>query len=133
MSVDVNKITLIGRVSQLPKVAVRGKQSVANFSLATNYRYRSGEGKVKEIPQFHAISAWGPLANIVGKYVKKGEKLYIDGHVRYDKWKSSDGSSKNKTVVVADNMIFLSSKKKDQPEVKSLPVEDELDDIIEED
>lgn len=113
---DLNRVELIGRVSQLPKVTVKGDKSLATFSVATNYRYQSSSGEIKETVQFHDITSWGKLADLVGKFVKKGEKVYVDGYLRYDKWEDQ-GVKKQKSTIVADQLIFLSGKKSGATEV----------------
>lgn len=107
---DVNKVILIGNVTREPKVSMFGEnKSVASFGVATNYRYKDGKGNKA---QFHQVTAWGKLADLVGKYIKKGEKLYIDGHLRHDAWTDKNGLKRYTTSVVADQLVFLSQKKR---------------------
>ena len=124
MSMDINRVTLVGNVARLPNVAVRGERTVANFPLATNYRYRTPKGEVKSTPQYHNIAVWGGLANLAAKSLKKGEKLFIDGRIKYDQWEDDQGKKHEKTVVVAQSMIFLSGKKKKEEPVSEATEED---------
>ena len=100
---DLNRVTLIGNLTKDPaKKASPSGQSISEFSLATNYRTEK-----KETVEFHEIVAWGKLADIIGQYVKKGSKVYVEGRLHTNAWKDKSGIAHKKTEVVADNLIML--------------------------
>jgi len=106
---DINRVILIGNVTRQPRVAVKADRSLATFTVATNRRVASASQANNA--QFHHVTAWGKLADLVGKFVRRGEKVYIDGHLRYAEWVDSAGAKHARTDVVADQVLFLSPKK----------------------
>ena len=72
---DLNKAILIGRLTGDPETrALPSGQSVANFSIATNRTFKDKEGQKQEQVEFHSVVLWGGLADVAGKYLKKGQK-----------------------------------------------------------
>jgi single-strand DNA-binding protein len=87
-----------------------GRQ-VAGFSVATNRRWTDQEsGEQKEEVQFHEIVAWGKLAEIAGQIVHRGTKIYVEGRLRTRTWEGQDGARREKTEIVAENLIVLTPK-----------------------
>ena len=87
MPKSVNKVILVGNVGKDPEV--RYSQSgtpVANFSLATNERFKDRNDEWQERTEWHSIVAWKRLAEIVGEYVAKGSKLYVEGKIQTSSW-----------------------------------------------
>jgi len=104
---SLNKVQLIGHLGK--DVELRYTQSgtaVANFSLATNEKYKDGE-EWKEKTEWHNIVVWGKLAEITGEYLKKGSKAYFEGRLQTRKWEDKDGNTRYSTEVVAQDMIML--------------------------
>jgi single-strand DNA-binding protein len=109
MALGVNKVTLIGNLGQDPNVRPAGDTKVATFSMATTESYVDREGKTVDKTEWHRIVAWRGLAEIIEKYVRKGDRLYIEGKLAtrsYDK----DGQTHYTTEIVAQNMVMLSTK-----------------------
>lgn len=107
----VNKVILIGNVGQDPEVKyLEQNVAVANFSLATTERYTDKGGNKVESTEWHRIVAWRGLATIVEKYVKKGNKLYIEGRLRTRDWTDKEGNKRYVTEIFADNMEMLDGK-----------------------
>lgn len=131
---DVNKVVILGNFVREPRMRIRGDRSCAMVSVATaaNYRMPGGKGFGKTPTQFHHITAWGRLAEALGKYAKKGDKVYIDGQLRHSQWRDKTGDSKYFTTVVAKSVVFLGSRKKNptpvMADVGELHDEDEEDD-----
>jgi single-strand DNA-binding protein len=111
---NLNKAVLMGNLTHDPKVkALNGKQKVATFSVATNRAWRDYKTKAtKEAVEFHPIVAWGNLANIIEKYVKKGDRVYVEGRLATRKWEDKDKLKHERTEVVAQNLIMLGSARK---------------------
>ena len=83
MARSVNKVILVGNLGKDPEVKYTPTGTpVAKFSLATNESYKDKSGQWQERTEWHNIVAWQRLAEIVGEYVKKGSKLYIEGRIR---------------------------------------------------
>lgn len=109
---DLNKAMIIGNMTQDPEVKTTPSgQSVVNFSIATNLVWVDESGQKKEKAEFHNIVAWRKLADIIGQYLKKGSKVYIEGRLQTRSWEDKDTSKKMyRTEIIADNMIMLDRK-----------------------
>ena len=108
---DLNKVMLIGRVTQDPEVrATPSGTSVANFSIATNLTWVDKQGQKQDKAEFHNIVAWRKLAEICGQYLRKGSKVYLEGRLETRSWEDQSGVRKYRTEVIADNMIMLDRK-----------------------
>ena len=104
---------LIGNVGKEPDVRYYDQdQAVAQFPLATTERgYTLQNGtKVPEHTDWHTIMAWRGLAKIVEKYVHKGDKLYIEGRIRYRSYDDQKGQRRYVTEILAENMELLTPK-----------------------
>ena len=105
---NLNKVMIIGNVTRDPEVrATPSGQNVASFSVATNRRWTDQSGEKKEQVEYHNVVAWRNLADIIGQYVKKGSKIYIEGRLQTRSWDDQSGVKKYKTEIVVDNMIML--------------------------
>lgn len=108
---SVNKVILIGNVGQDPEVRHLDKDvAVANFSLATSESYTAKSGEKVTTTEWHNIVVWRGLAKVVEQYVKKGDKLYIEGRIRTRAWDDKDGNKRYTTEIYTDNMEMLSSR-----------------------
>ncbi|MBF1521138.1 MAG: single-stranded DNA-binding protein [Prevotella salivae] len=106
----MNKVMLIGNVGKEPDVRYYDQdQAVATFSLATTERgYTLQNGtKVPDHTDWHTVMAWRGLAKIVEKYVHKGDKLYIEGRIRYRSYDDQKGQRRFVTEILAENMELL--------------------------
>ena len=124
----VNKAILIGRVGKDPDVRTVGDSKVANFSVATSEKYKDRNGQKQEKTQWHRVTAWRQLAEIIQKYVKKGILVYIEGRIEYREYES-DGVKKYATDIVASEMKMLSfpddAEKKEEAPAEEAPNDDE--------
>lgn len=109
---SVNKVILLGNVGQDPEVRVAGEHKVATFSLATTERgYTLQNGtQVPERTEWHNIVLWRGLAEIAEKYVKKGDKLYIEGKIKTWSYEDKSGVKRYITEIFADNLEMLGGK-----------------------
>lgn len=112
MAKSVNKVILIGNLGKDPEVKYTPSGlPVAQFSLATNERYKDKSGEWQDRTEWHNIVAWQRLAEIVGEYVKKGSKLYIEGRLQTRSWEDKQsGEKKYKTEIVAQDLVLLSGR-----------------------
>ena len=117
---------LIGYVGKDPDVRYYdADQAVAQFSLATTERgYVLQNGtKVPDHTDWHTVLAWSGLAKIVEKYVHKGDRLYIEGRIRYRSYDDHKGQRRYVTEVLAENMELLSPKVNAQEMGNGVPTE----------
>ncbi|WP_153101424.1 single-stranded DNA-binding protein [Paraburkholderia hayleyella] len=106
---SVNKVILVGNLGADPEVRyLPSGDAVANIRLATTDRYKDKtSGEMKEMTEWHRISFFGRLAEIVSEYLKKGSSVYIEGRLRTRKWQAQDGTDRYSTEIVADQMQML--------------------------
>lgn len=108
MAMNLNKVMLIGNITRDPEVrATPTGQSVSSFSIATNRRWKDQSGQAKEQVEYHNIVAWRKLAEIVGQYVKKGSKVYVEGRLQTRSWDDQSGTKRYRTEIIAENLIML--------------------------
>lgn len=108
---DLNKAMIIGRLTRDPESRTTPSgQVVASFGVATNFTWNDQSGQRQEKVEFHNVVAWRKLAEICGQYLKKGSKVYIEGRLQTQEWEGQDGNKRQRTEIVADNMIMLDSK-----------------------
>lgn len=108
---DLNKVTLIGRLAQNPEVKTTPSgQTVSSFTIVTNFRWTDQQGQKQEKPEFHNIVAWRKLGEICGQYLQKGKQVYIEGRLQTRNWEGQDGVKRYRTEIIADNMIMLGNR-----------------------
>jgi single-strand DNA-binding protein len=83
-------------------------QQVATFALATNRRWTTQQGETQDATEFHEIVVWGKLAEIASQVLSKGKKAYIEGRLQTRSWDAPDGSKRQRTEIIAENLIALS-------------------------
>jgi single-strand DNA-binding protein len=106
---SVNKVILIGNLGKDPEIkhTPQGKP-VAQFSLATNERFKDKEGQWQERTEWHNIVLWDRLAEIAGEYLKKGGKVYIEGRIRTESWDDKQsGQKKYITKIIGSDVVLL--------------------------
>lgn len=115
----MNRIMLCGSTGKDPEVRknIDGK-SFANVSLATTERWKDKQGNIQEKTEWHRLVFSGGLADVVEKYVHKGDKLLVEGKITYRKYTNNDGKEVSITEIYVDNMEMLSNKgaTKDAPQ-----------------
>jgi single-strand DNA-binding protein len=120
MSRSVNKVILIGNVGGDPEVrSTSGGRRVANFSLATSRQWSSASGEKQEQTQWHKCVAWNQgskgtgLADVVEKYVGKGDKVYLEGRIEYRSFEDRDKQVRYVTEILVTELVMLGSKRED--------------------
>ena len=106
---SVNKVILVGNCGRDPEVRyLPSGQAVANVSIATTSKRKDRtSGEMVEETQWHRVSFFDRLAEIVGEYVKKGSPIYVEGRIVYRKFTNKDGVEQNATDIVASEMQLL--------------------------
>lgn len=115
MSRSLNKVTLIGNLGNDPEVrSTTGGNRVATFSLATSRSWNDQSGNRQEKTEWHRCVVWNTkgsqLADIVEKYVKKGDKLYVEGRIEYRQWQDKEGQTRYSTEINVRELIMLGSR-----------------------
>ncbi len=109
MSRSLNKVMLIGNVGNDPDVrATSSGTQVAKVSLATNRQWKDGSGQQREKTEWHRLTFFGRLVDIVDQWVKKGDRLYVEGRIEYSE-SETDGQKKYWTDIIVAEMVMLGS------------------------
>ena len=108
---DLNKAMIIGNLTRDPESRTTPNgQNVCTFGVATNLVWTDASGQKQSKAEFHNIVAWRKLAEICSQYLKKGNKVYIEGRLQTRDWEGQDGVKRYRTEIIADNMIMLDTK-----------------------
>ena len=107
-----NRVQLIGNLGHDPetKTLENGKK-VTKFTLATNEDYKNGEGQKVSETTWHNIVAWNGLADVAGRFLKKGQQVAVEGRIVYRNYEDKKGVQKNITEIVLSEMMMLRSQK----------------------
>lgn len=108
----VNKVIIIGNLGEDPELKyMPNGDAVCNISIATSESWKDkNTGELKEVTEWHRVVAFRQLAEIIGKYLKKGSKIYIEGKLKTRKWQDKEGVDRYTTEIVADQMQMLDSR-----------------------
>lgn len=103
-----NRVTLIGNLGQDPEVKVTetGKK-VTNFTLATDDSFKNSEGQKISETTWHNIKAWNGLADIAGRFLKKGHEVAVEGRIVYRTYDDKNGVTKYVTEIVLNDLLLL--------------------------
>jgi len=114
---SVNKVILLGNCGRDPEMRyLPSGKAVANISIATTSRRKDQSGEVVEETQWHRVTFYERLAEIVGEYVKKGAPIYVEGRLKYGKFTNKEGHEQNTCDIIATEMQLLGSKQDKQGE-----------------
>jgi single-strand DNA-binding protein len=110
MSRSLNKVMLIGNVGNDPEIrATSAGSRVAKVSVATNRTFQDRAGQQQEKTEWHRLTFFGRLADIVEQYVKKGDRLYVEGRLEYSQTQDESGGTRYWTDIVVHEMVMLGS------------------------
>jgi single-strand DNA-binding protein len=106
---SVNKVIIVGNLGRDPEIRyMPSGDAIANIAVATSYKSKDkNTGEQKEVTEWHRISFFGRLAEIVGQYLKKGSSVYVEGRLQTRKYTDKDGVEKYATDIVAETMQML--------------------------
>lgn len=96
---NINSVTLVGRLIKDPEVRQAGEVAVADMTLAVNRRY-----KKKEETTFIDVTVWGKTAEVAGQYLAKGAEVGVIGRLTQDNWETPEGQKRSKLKVTADSI-----------------------------
>jgi single-strand DNA-binding protein len=104
----VNKVILVGHLGKDPEIrALESGRKVANFTLATTEAYKDKNGERVENTEWHNVSFWGPIADVIEKYLKKGSQIYVEGKIRTRSYEDKDKVKKYITEIIGNTMTML--------------------------
>ena len=105
---SVNKAILIGNLGRDPELRfTKDGRPVANFTLATNERWRDKQGNSQERTEWHRIVVWDKQAENCAQYLQKGRSAYIEGRIQTREWEDKEGNKRQTTEIVAQQVTFL--------------------------
>ena len=108
---SVNKVILIGNLGKDPDIRyMPGGDAVANITLATSETWKDKTGAKQEKTEWHRVTFYRKLAEIVGEYLKKGSSVYVEGRLETRKWTDKTGTDRYTTEIIANEMRMLGSK-----------------------
>lgn len=118
MSRGINKVILIGNLGADPETrSMPSGTNVTNIRIATSENWKDKQsGEQKERTEWHSIAAFGRLAEIMGEYLRKGSKVYIEGSLRTRKWQDKQGNDRYTTEIIANELQMLDGKPANQRE-----------------
>lgn len=104
----INKVILVGNLGKDPEVrTIANGALVASFSVATSETFTNKDGQKVDKTEWHNIVLWRGLAQIAEKYLKKGNKVYIEGKLRYRQYDDKDGNKRYITEVEGTELMLL--------------------------
>mgnify|MGYP001129212857 CR=1 FL=1 len=143
MARGVNKVIIIGNLGQDPEVKyMPNGNAVANVTIATSESWKDkNTGENVEKTEWHRVVFFKRLAEIVGEYLQKGSKIYVEGKLQTRKWQDKNGADHYTTEIVANEMQMLDSRgattdnaaqqnQQSAPQGQSAPVNNDFDDSI---
>ena len=103
-----NKVQLIGHVGQEPEIKIlEGGKKLAKLLIATNEVYYNDKGEKVTDTQWHNVSAWGKIADIVENFVNKGKEIAIEGKLTHRSYDDKEGNKRYFTEVIANELLLL--------------------------
>lgn len=108
---NLNRAQVMGNITKDPEMRFTPNgQAVSNFTVATNRRWKSPDGKDGEATEYHDVVVWGKQAESVTPMLKKGGPVFVEGRLQTRNWEGQDGVKRYKTEIIAESVIVLGSK-----------------------
>lgn len=138
---SLNKAMIIGNLGSDPEVRyTQSNTAVANFSVATQNKYKDKNGQLQTDTEWHRIVAWGRTAEIAQEYLRKGSRVYIEGSMATKEWEDKEGVKRYTHEITAYKLIMLDGRPEDgqesprrqQPPAQPSPaanIDDSFDDM----
>jgi single-strand DNA-binding protein len=108
----LNKVMIIGNLGRDPEVRTTPSgQAVANFTVATNRKWKDRDGNLQEKTEWHQVVCWGRQAEVAGQYLTKGKMIYVEGRLETRSWDDkTHGDKRYRTEIICDNFQMLGKK-----------------------
>src|SRR4051812_21177161 len=108
MARSLNKVMLIGNIGSEPEIKTTGAGTkFAKVSLATNRQFKDRQGQQQEKTEWHRLTFWDRLAELVEQYVKKGDRIYVEGRIEYSTTEDDKGNQRFWTDITVNEMVLL--------------------------
>ena len=109
---SVNKVIIVGNLGKDPEMRyTQDGKAIANLTVATSESWKDkNTGEKREKAEWHKVTFFDKLAEIVGQYLKKGSKIYLEGKLQTRKWQDKDGQDRYTTEILGSEMKMLSAK-----------------------
>lgn len=121
---SLNRVILIGNLTRDPELKYTPTGvAVCTFGVATNRSWTTADGTTKEEVQYHRLVAWQKLAELCGKLLTKGRKVYLEGRLTYRTFTGRDGQQRTITEIVLDDFIVFNDGKRAVEEVEKVAEE----------
>ena len=108
MTRSLNKVQLIGNLGADPEIrSTNSGTRVATLSVATSRQWKGRDGQDQEKTEWHRVICWDRLAEVCERFLKRGDRVYIEGSIEYRQWEGQDGQTRYTTEVRAREIIML--------------------------
>lgn len=115
---EINTITLTGNLCKNPELKhTPGGKPVCNLRIASNDKYKDGNGELHEKTLYIDVDVWGYPGELCNMHLSKGDQIAVTGRIDYETWQSQDGSTRNKHKLVAHIVKFLRKSSAQRPDV----------------
>ena len=122
---NYNKVILIGNLTREAQLSYLPSQtSVCEFGMAINRVFKKQDGSEGKETCYVDCQMFGKRAEVVNKYFKKGDPIFIEGRLKFDSWQAQDGSKKSKLRVFVENFEFVGERKQRQEEQQDSPADE---------
>jgi single-strand DNA-binding protein len=112
---SLNKCLIIGNLGRDPEMRYTPSgQAVTQFTVAANRNYKDQQGEWQEETEWFRIVAWGPLAERTAEYLRKGNKVFVEGRLQTRQWEGQDGQKRYTTELVANTIQSLERRQRDE-------------------
>jgi single-strand DNA-binding protein len=113
---SLNRVLLMGNMTRDPQLSYLPSQTaVAEFGLAMNRKFKKQDGSQGEEICFVDCQIFGKRAEVINKYFKKGDPIFIEGRLKLDSWQAQDGSKRSRLRVFVENFEFIGGRRGGQP------------------
>lgn len=120
---NFNLTLLEGHLTKDPVLEVlKGQHPYCRFTVAVNRQYQKKDGERVDEVLFQDVTTWYRLAEVCGKYLKKGSRVMVSGLLKKDQWKDKEGKPQSKSYLEAKEVNFLSGAERREPEGNPVPV-----------
>lgn len=134
----INKVTILGSLGADPETRhTQSGKSVTNFRVATSEKWKDRDGNPQERTEWHSCVAWGPVGDVVARYLTKGSPVYLEGSLQTRKWQGQDGQDRYTTAINVRDVVLLppgkggaSEPKRAEPKRDAGPPPADFDDEI---
>lgn len=114
-----NLVILIGNLGSDPELRyTQAGTAVSTLSVATSRKWKDKQGQKQEETEWHRVQIWDHTAEFAGNYLKKGDKVYVEGRLKTNKWQDQSGNDRYTTEVVASGLHSLTPKSEGKSEPK---------------